>query len=103
MKAKWIAISVLALSFSLPTMQAQAGIHKEWNQQRLAHHQQEADFHLARYKHHKEELQEEPHSWWHNKRAAHHMEEYKDHIKEIKEHKAELAEDKAHEAREEGH
>ena len=103
MNMKWIAATALALSFSLPVMQAQAGVHKEWHEQRLAHHQQEADFHLARHKYHKSELRHEPHSWWHNKRAHHHLDEYKEHVKEIKEHKSELAEDAAHEAREESH
>ncbi len=100
MKTKWIAVTLLALSFSLPAMQAQAGLHKEWHKQRLAHHQQEANFHLARYQYHKHELQEEPHSKWHQSRAAHHMKEYQEHLLEIKEHKAELVEDAAREARE---
>ena len=93
MKTKWIAAIALALSFSLPAMQAQAGLHSEYHKQRLAHHQQEADFHLARYKYHKHELQDEPNSWWHKKRASHHWEEYQDHVKEIKEYKSELRED----------
>jgi hypothetical protein len=92
MNIKWIATTALSVVFLLPAMQAQAGIHSGWHSQRLAHHQQEADYHLHRFEYHKAELHEE-NSWWHAKRAEHHWEEYQEHLEEIDEHHAELHEE----------
>jgi hypothetical protein len=99
MNIKWIATAVLSLAFLLPALHAQAGVHKEWHSQRLAHHDQQANYHFERYTYHKAELNEES-SWWHAKRAEHHWEEYEQHKEEVKEHAAELVEDAKREASE---
>lgn len=103
MKAKSLAIGALALSSTVLSTSAHAGFfEREYHKQRLAHHIQEAAYHMKRYKDNKEDLEEihDPkedhpkwHKGWHTHRMHHHWEEYQEHTAKIKYHKAELVEE----------
>ena len=103
MKAKSLAIGALALSSTVLSTSAQAGFfEREYHKQRLAHHIQEAAYHMKRYKDNKEDIQEvhlehkynlKLHRRWHTSRMHHHWDEYQEHVAKIRYHKVELAEE----------